>query len=314
MKYYNATEVNEFGGNDVLLSTKLSLKQPSNNEVCIKVTHCGVGFVDILMRKGSYPNLPPFPFIPGQDVVGHIYAKGSDVNTLEVGQRVIAHMSVGGYAEFSFVDQSNVIAVSDNTDGAELVSLPLNYVTAYQLLHRVAKVKDNATILVHGGAGGVGTAILELARINKIKVYATVSSKKQNAVIQRGAIPIDYNAVDFVSYLNEHCLGGVDAVFDPIGGDYWERSAQVLRKDGVLAGYGFSSLVSGDDSVTSNELPVIIGELNQLSHFGIKPIWYSISALKVTHPEWYLEDLIKLILLVDDKLIKPEVNSLFPLC
>jgi len=314
MKYYKATVVSELGGNDVLQLTKLLLKQPDSDEVCIKVSHCGVGFVDILMRKGSYPNLPPCPFILGQDVVGYIYAKGFDVQTLEIGQRVIAHMSAGGYTEFSFVNKNSVIPVSENFDGAELVSLPLNYVTAYQLLHRTAKIKDNTTILVHGGAGGVGTAILELAKISNVKVYATVSSKKRDAVIQRGAIPINYNDVDFVSYLNEHCPDGVDAVLDPIGGDYWKRSAQVLKKGGILAGYGFSSLVSGDDFVTSNELPTIIGELYQLSNFGIKPIWYSISALKVTHPEWYLEDLIKLISLLEGNLIKPEVNSLFPLC
>ncbi len=314
MKDYKAIVVSKFGSNDVLKATKLSLRLPDRNEVCIKVTHCGVGFVDILMRKGSYPNLPPFPFIPGQDVVGHIYAKGRDVKTVEIGQRVIAHMSTGGYAEFSFVDKNKVIPVADNIDGAELVSLPLNYVTAYQLLYRIAKVKESSTILVHGGAGGVGTAILELAKINNMKAYATVSSKKKECVIQRGAIPIDYNDIDFVSYLNDHCPDGVDVVFDPIGGDYWKRSALVLKKGGVLAGYGFSSLVSGNDAVTSNELPEIIEELYKLSYLGIKPVWYSISVLKVTQPEWYSEDLIRLISFLKRSLIKPEINSLLPLC
>ncbi len=314
MEYFNAVEINRFGDSEVLVQSTHKLNEPNDDEVVIKVSHCGIAFLDILMRKGSYPNLPSLPFILGKDVVGYIYKVGKNVKDFEVGQRVLSHLNLGGYAQFATTKAKNIIKVSENLDANKLVCLPLNYVTAYQLLHRIAKLKKGSTILVHGGAGGVGTALLELAKLSGIKVYSTVSSKEKiESVKKRGAIPIDYKNIDFVSYLKEQVPKGIDAVFDPIAEEYWEKSSKVLKKDGILVGYGFSSLVSNDNAISAAELSNVIEKLLSLEKLEIKPIWYSITRLKMEQPEVYFEDLIKVVSLFEEGKINPEIDSVFSL-
>lgn len=314
MEYFNAVKINSFGTSEVLEQTTHKLNEPNSDEVIIKISHCGIAFLDILMRKGSYPNLPSLPFILGKDVVGHIHKVGKDVKDLKVGQRVLSHLNLGGYAQFAITDAKNIIKVSENLDANKLVALPLNYVTAYQLLHRIAKVKKGSTILVHGGAGGVGTALLELARLSGVKTYATVSSKEKiESVKKRGAIPINYKSTDFVSFFKEEAPKGIDAVFDPIAEDYWKKSSKVLKKGGILVAYGFSSLVSNDNVISPEELSNVIGKLVELEKSEIKTIWYSITKLKMEEPEIYFEDLLKVVKLFEEGIIDPEVDSIFSL-
>jgi NADPH:quinone reductase-like Zn-dependent oxidoreductase len=311
MEYYNAIQIEEFGTSEVLKNVKLSLSEPKDDEVTIKITHAGIAFLDILMRKGSYLNIPEFPFTLGKDVVGYIYKVGKNVKNFKVGERVLSHLTIGGYAEFTNTLGNNVLKVSEKLDGDKLVALPLNYVTAYQLLYRVAKTKSMSRVLIHGGAGGVGTALLELAKINNIKAYATVSSlEKEKEVIKRGGIPINYKKVDFVSYLKNKCPEGIDVVFDPIGGEYWERSVKVLKNNGVLAAYGFSSFVLNDNTISDKQLPSIIAKLEDLKAYNINPIWYSITTSKMQKIELYFEDLSKIISLLEENKISPKIDSI----
>ncbi|MEJ0071195.1 MAG: alcohol dehydrogenase catalytic domain-containing protein [Pseudomonadota bacterium] len=151
------------GGPDVLTLVEGPVPQPGPNQLRLRVLAAGVAFADVLMREGLYPGMPRYPFAPGYDVVGTIDSVGPGVDAgWQRGQRVAALTVTGGYARYILVPADDCVAVPDAVDAAAAVSLVLNYLTAYQMLHRVAAVTAGARILVHGAAGGAGSALVEL--------------------------------------------------------------------------------------------------------------------------------------------------------
>src|SRR5262245_31714430 len=196
MKYKHIV-ISQFGGPENLLLAEEKLLEPRANEVRVKVLSAGVSFADILMRQGVHPeswNLGRPPFTPGWDVVGVVDKLGDKVSTWQTGQMVAALPIVGGYSEYIFLSSDDLVSVPPGLDQVEAVSLVLNYITAYQMLHRCAHIKPGERILVNGGAaGGVGSALLQLGKLaNLLKMYGTASSEKRNLVSELDGIPIDY--------------------------------------------------------------------------------------------------------------------------
>jgi NADPH2:quinone reductase len=167
----------------------------------MRVHAAGVAFLDLLMREGTYPGGPKPPFTPGYDLVGEVESTGAGVRGLQVGQRVAALTVYGSYTDWICLPADDLVPVPDGLDAAEAVSLVLNYVTAYQLLHRAARVAPGERILVQGAAGGVGTAILQLGRLAGLEVFGTASAKDLEVVASLGATPIDRRRDDFVAVL-----------------------------------------------------------------------------------------------------------------
>ncbi len=182
MKYKHIV-IPRFGGSENLLLLEDELLEPRANEVRVKVLAAGVSFADILMREGAHPESMESgrtPFTPGWDVVGVVDKLGDKVSTWQTGQMVAALPIVGGYAEYMCLPSNELVPIPPGLDPAEAVSLVLNYITAYQMLHRCAHVKPGEIILINGGAaGGVGTALLQLGKLaNLNKMYGTASSEK----------------------------------------------------------------------------------------------------------------------------------------
>jgi len=146
------------GGPEVLKSVEDEIPTPGPGQLRVKVLATGVAYADVLMRYGLYPKIPPFPFAPGYDIVGDVDALGVVVTQFSLGQRVAALTMIGGYAQYALVPVVHLVPVPAQLDPAEAVSLVLNYVTAYQMLHRFANLHKGQRLLVHGAAGGVGTA------------------------------------------------------------------------------------------------------------------------------------------------------------
>ena len=165
------------------------LPNPGAAEVRVKVFAAGVAFADVLMRRGMYLGQPPFPFVPGYDVVGEIDAIGESVTDFRVGQRVAALLMTGGYSQFTIVPEADLVPVPDGLDPAEAVSLVLNYVTAYQMLRRVAEMRSGQSMLVHSAAGGVGTAALQFGKIIGLTMFGAASKPKHRVGfrLRRGA-------------------------------------------------------------------------------------------------------------------------------
>src|SRR5271168_1456215 len=215
------------GGPEVLKVIEDDIGDPQANEVRVRILATGVAFADVLMRRGLYSGVPPLPYSPGYDIVGVVDAIGSGVKQWNSGDVVAALTMTGGYSRYIILPVSQLVRVPNGLDPAEAVSLVLNYTTAYQLIHRIAKLRQGQSALIHGAAGGVGTAALQLGLLAGLKMFGTASKPKHDLVAALGGIPIDYRNEDFVQRAN-----GVDAVFDPIGGHNWMRSYRALGRGG----------------------------------------------------------------------------------
>ena len=308
------------GGPEVLKLIEEDLPEPRPGEVRLKILATGVAFADVLMRYGVYPNMPPLPFSPGYDVVGVIDRIGDAVSAFTLGDEVAALTMTGGYSQYLCVPASELTRVPAGVDPAEAVSLILNYVTAQQLIHRIADLQPGRSVLIHGAAGGVGTAALELGKRIGLKMYGTASRAKHDVVTALGGIPIDYKSDDFVARVLQMTGGnGVDAAFDAVGGKNWWRSYQTLRPGGKtpggkLIGYGMSSVIDqGKPSKLAGAANfALLGLLGYLPD-GKTARWYSITTEKKKHPEWFPEDLTHLLGLLAEKKIHPQISERLPL-
>ncbi len=245
---YKRIKVSEFGGLEVLkLVTEKALPEPKKGEVRIKVLATSVAFTDTLIRRGIYPSVSKkdLPLTLGYDLVGVVDKLGEGVTHLKVGQKVAELTVLGAYSEFVCLNAKTLVPVPNEVNSAKAVSLILTYVTAYQMLHRVAKVQKGQTILIHAAAGAVGTAFLQLGKLLNLKVYGTASKSKKEYVEKLGGILIDYISEDFLLRLQKDEPNGIDVVFDPMGGDYFPRSLKTLKKKGILVGFGFQNSASG---------------------------------------------------------------------
>jgi NADPH2:quinone reductase len=239
--------VTRHGGPDVLRVMEEDLPEPKPGEVRVKVEAAGVSAYDLMFRRSrALPGTPKVPFTLGEDVVGVVDKLGEGVSGFEPGQRVAGgtfSLGVGGgYAESLCMTASEWVPVPPGVDPVEAVCLVVNYCTAHTMLHHAAKVKEGERILVHGAAGGVGTALLELGGLAGLEMFGTASKHNHELVSSLGATPIDYRTEDFVRRVRELAGDGVDVVFDPIGGagQLW-RSYRTLRKGGRLVWFGVAA-------------------------------------------------------------------------
>ena len=194
------------------------LPAPAEGEVVLRMDATGVSFAEQQMRRGKYFDQPPFPFVPGYDVVGTVTAVGSESDTLLIGRRFAAVTKVGSWASHLLIDTADLVAVPDEVDAAAAETVLVNGITAWQMLHRTAKVPSGATIVVLGANGGVGSTLVQLARYAGITVIGTASDRHHEAVRELGAIPVDYRDPDMYQRIREIAPDGVDAVFDHVGG------------------------------------------------------------------------------------------------
>src|SRR5438552_1236131 len=198
-----------------------------------------------MAREGVHPETPLVPFTPGWDLVGMVDRLGDGVSGIEPEQMVAAMPISGAYAEFVFLPRRELVPVPSGLDAAEAVSLVLNYITAYQMLYRSAKVRPGQRALIHGAAGGVGTTLLQLGRLAELEMYGTCSSRGASAVSALGGIAIDYQHQDFVEEIHRLTSEGVDVVFDSIGGTHIWRSRKALRPGGRVVAYGLTGSLRG---------------------------------------------------------------------
>src|SRR5215204_6223570 len=236
--------VDHFGGPEVLRVMDDDVPQPGPGEVRVRVLAAGVSFTDAQLRAGTYLGVPKPPFTPGYELVGVVEELGPGCSRLHVGDRIGALTVWGADAERVCVPEANAVEVPEDLDPAEVLSLVFTYMTAYQVLHRTARVKSGDTVLVHGAAGRVGTAVLELGAMAGLRMYGTCSAHDRAAVERLGAVAIDYRNEDFLARVRELTRDGVDVVLDGFGGGLSLRSFRALRPDGRLVIYGHSSTIS----------------------------------------------------------------------
>jgi NADPH2:quinone reductase len=223
----------------------------------------------------------------------------------------------GGYAEHLCVPVRLTVPVSRAVDAAEAVALVLNFLTAQQMLHRFKRVQQGERVLIHGAAGGVGDALLQLGRLAGLEMYGTASKAKHELLARFGATAIDYRSEDFVARIAGLTGDGVDAVFDAVGGKHWSRSKQCLRAGGMLIGYGFSTAtVQGRRSLpraAAGWLAMPRFQLLRLMTENCAVAGFNVNYLKDSRPDWYREDLSTLMTLLAEGKVRPQIAERLPL-
>ena len=239
--------VDRYGGPEVLKIEEGHDPRPGPGEVRVKVLAAGVSFTDSQLRAGTYlPGAPKPPFTPGYELVGVVEELGPDCSRLRMGDRIGALTVWGADADRVCVPESSAVDVPEDLDPGEVLSILFPYMTAYQVLHRTAKAKRGETVLVHGAAGRVGIAALELGAVAGLRLFGTCSARDRAKVEALGAVAIDYQNEDFLARVRELTDDGVDVVSDSLGGPISLRSFRALRSGGRLVVYGrYSTLKDG---------------------------------------------------------------------
>lgn len=315
--------VTHYGGPDALQLIEEECPEPKRGEVRVRVLAAGVSLPDVMAREGIHPETPSVPFTPGWDLIGIVDRPGEGVTGIVPGQIVAAMPISGAYAEFVCLPQPELIPVPSGLDAAEAVSLILNYVTAYQMLHRSAKVKSGQRVLIHGASGGVGTALLQLGRLVGLEMYGTCSSRGAAAVSELGGIPIDYQWQDFVEEIQSLTNPGADVVFDSMGGAHIWRSRKALRRGGKVVAYGLTGalrggrLASGQSGGRQRFRAIAVFGVYIAGSFLLpgrkRVVPYSIQTLKRLRPTLFRRDLTALFELLQQQKIKPIIAQRFPL-
>jgi NADPH:quinone reductase-like Zn-dependent oxidoreductase len=226
---------------------------PAAGQVVIRMEATGVSFAEQQMRRGRYYDQPPFPFVPGYDLVGVVETVGTGVDAKLAGQRVAVLTKVGGWSTHVVVEAADVVPVPAGLDPVEAETVVVNGITAWQMLHRKARVTSGQTILVHGANGGVGSILIQLARHAGVRVIGTASPRHHERLRALGVTPIDYRA-DVPAAVRSIAPHGVDAVFDHVGGRSVVDSWRLLAPGGTLVSYGSAST---RDDTGSKQWPVL---------------------------------------------------------
>jgi NADPH:quinone reductase-like Zn-dependent oxidoreductase len=315
--------VTHYGGPDALQVLEEERPEPEGGEVRVRVLAAGVGLPDIMAREGIHPETPRVPFTPGWDLVGVVDRLGAGVAGIEPGQIVAALPISGAYAEFVCLPQRELVPVPSGLDPAEAVGLILNYITAYQMMHRSAKVSSGQRVLIHGAAGGVGSALLQLGRLAGLEMYGTCSSRQASVVSDLGGTPIDYQHQDFVTEIHRLTGDGVDVVFESIGGTHIWRSRKALRNGGTVVAYGLTGSLRGGRLASGRS-----GGRHRfrgIAVFGMyivaglilpgrkRVVPYSIQTLKRLRPAFFRQDVIALFDLLKQQSIRPLIARRVPL-
>lgn len=306
------------GGPDVLRVVEEDLPEPQSGEVRVKVLAAGVSAFDLMYRRwGWLPGRPPVPFSLGEDVVGTVDKLGSGVSSLELGQMVAGgtwDLGVGGgYTESICLPAGALVPVPPGLDPAEAVCLVVNYLTAHLHLHRYGRARSGERLLVHGAAGGVGSALLELGKVAELKMYGTASKHHHELVSSLGATPIDYRREDFVERIRSLTGDGVDVVVDPVGGarQLW-RSYRALRGGGRLVWLGSAATKQKGPGAGLISMPAVF--LFRLIPDGREvPRTPDLGKSATAHPTWHRETLAELLDLAAAGRLKPAVAERIPL-
>jgi len=235
--------VTHYGGPEVITTIEENIPTPKVGEVRVKVLAAGVSLPDVLAREGVHPETPRVLYTPGWDLVGTVDQLGEGVTGFELCQTIAAMPIHGCYAQYVCLPQRMLVPVPPGLHAAEAVAVVLNYITAYQMLHRSVKAQAGQRMLM--ASGGVGSAMLQLAKLAGVEMYGTCSAQGAAVVRELGGIPIDYRNADFRNEIHRLTGDGVDAVFDGIGGDNLWRSRDALREGGRVVTYGFQSKMRG---------------------------------------------------------------------
>lgn len=301
-----AIEISKPGGPDVLVPVERPVPRPGHGELLIKVAHAGVNRPDCMQREGGYPPPPGAPDIPGLEVAGEVIATGDGVAAYQVGDQVCALVAGGGYAEYCVAAESNALPVPKGMSTEQAAGLPETFFTVWTNLFQRAGLKGGERVLIHGGASGIGTTAIQLAKAFGARIFVTAGSdEKCKRCVEMGAErAINYKTEDFVEVVAELTNGeGCDVIMDMVGGDYVMRNVKSLAVEGRLVQI---ALQHGPKVDGFNFLPIMMKRLT-LTGSTLRPRTVAQKAV-------IAEELkAKVWPLLESGAVAPVIDSVFPL-
>ncbi len=301
-----AVQISELSGPAAVRVVEVPAPEPSHmltpgEGVLIDVAAAGVSFPEVLQTRGLYQLKPDLPFVPGAEVAGTV-VRTSGASSFAEGQRVMAFTVLGGMAEQAVAPAHLTFALGEQLDYAQGASVILNYHTAYFALKLRGRLREGEQVLVHGAAGGVGTAALQVAKALKARTIAVVSSdEKERVARQAGADEVIRSDGPWREQALECSGGGVDIVLDPVGGDRFTDSLRSLREGGRVLVVGF----------TGGSIPEV--KVNRLLLRNIDVVGAGWGAWALIHPERHREIGQAVDELISEGFIRPIVGARFPL-
>jgi NADPH:quinone reductase-like Zn-dependent oxidoreductase len=310
---YRSLIVRKHGGPEVLEVAENELRPPRKGEVRIRVLAASVSRPDVTARRGEALYSGTFlgqklPFTPGYSVIGEVDAVGEGVTQAQPGERVGVLTVIGGYTEVLYWRADRLIPVPAALDPVLAVPLLLNYIVAYQAMHRVVKAQPGEKALIIGASGGIGTALLQLGQLAGLKMVAIASKEKHAILSAYGATPIDYRSQDFADIIRQHEPGGLDVVLDGMMRlEMMRKALPLLRRGGRMVSFG--------EPASRSELVRILGLTLRanLPGSGKSLSLYGTSSYFLFDQKPYLEDWAKLFRLLGEGKIKPVIAARFPI-
>jgi len=296
-------EISEFGGPEVLVTAERDIPEIKSTEILMKVEGAGVNGPDLVQRRGHYPPPKGASDLLGVEAAGEVVAVGSEVTQWKVGDKVCALTNGGAYAEYCNIEASHCLPVPDGLTMVEAASLPETFFTVYSNIFMSAKLKEGETILIHGGAGGIGSTAVMLAKAFGAKVFVTDSPEERlNKCKEIGADRvIDYTKEDFVDVVRDEA-GGANVILDILGGEYIARNIKAAQPDGRIVQIAFNL----GSKVEINLMPVMLKRLVYTgSTLRSRPSEYKAQiASELRENVWPL---------IGKGIVKPLVNKTFPM-
>lgn len=304
-------QLNRFGGHDGLVVADAPLPVAGRGEVRVRVLASSLEYTDVTIRRHLYMQTAALrpPFTLGYDVVGEIDQLGEGVAGFQLGERVADMTVTGSNASYRTLRADRIVRVPAGVDAAEAAALILSWTTAYQMLHRVARVRRGERALVQGAAGAVGQALLVLGGMAGVELWGTARGAHAALIRELGATPIDYRREDVARSMP----GEFDAAFDGVGEENFRRSFAAVKPGGMVCAYGYTASVQAQTRLTG--LAARAAQLTFASALrGLLPGGkgfriYSINAMRARHPAWFREDLEELFGLLATGAIRPRIAA-----
>ncbi len=303
---------------DGLIVHDVPVGQPGTGELLVAVEATGISYAEQAMRHGRYFMQPKFPFTPGYDLVGTVLQVGPGGDKALLGRRVATLTRTGAWTGHAIVHARDSIPVPDGVSAEDAEAVTVNGVTAWQMLHRAARVRRGGTILVFGANGGVGGLLIQLAQHAGIRVIGAASPRHHDALRDIGVNPVDYNDPDLTGTVRTLAPGGVDAVFDNVGGTTTRAGWGLLAPGGILVSYAIIGAVSG----TGNLWPPFLKHITRIRTWNALPngkravfydLWAGHNTTKARYRQHLEDDLTQVFELVRAGILTANIAARFPL-